>query len=104
MLLTLAPVVVGLLPFVANAKVHKLKLQKLTPAPSNPQLEGSWLAEKYGAPAQPQTPLMGAGGAGRRIGEQNGEPLFWTQEEQAQDGHHVPLTSQSNAHTSATFD
>lgn len=106
MLLTLAPVVVGLLPFVAEAKVHKLKLQKLTSAPSNPQLESSWLAEKYGAPAQPQAPLMGAGGAGRRIArpsQQNGETLFWTQEEQAQGGHHVPLTSQSNVQLSTTF-
>ncbi|EKM80080.1 hypothetical protein AGABI1DRAFT_113304 [Agaricus bisporus var. burnettii JB137-S8] len=100
MLLTLVPVVVGLLPFVAQAKVHKLKLQKLAPVSSNPQLEGSWLAEKYGAPAQPQTPLMGAGGTGRRIAhpsQQDDETLLWTQEHQVQGGHGVPLSNFMNA-------
>lgn len=103
MLLTLVPVVVGLLPFVAQAKVHKLKLQKLAPVSSNPQLEGSWLAEKYGAPAQPQAPLMGAGGTGRRIAhpsQQDDETLLWTQEHQVQGGHGVPLSSQFNVQLS----
>lgn len=97
MLLSLAPVIVGLLPLAAEAKVHKLKLHKLAPATSNPELESAWLAEKYGAPAQVQMPLMGAGGSGRRVGRptaKNGETLFWTQEEEIQGGHGVPLSSE----------
>jgi saccharopepsin len=98
MLLSLTPFVIALLPFTAQAKVHKLKLHKLTPAANNPELETAWLAEKYGATPQAQLPLMGSGGSGRRIGRpthQNGEPLFWTQEEHANGGHSVPLSSTS---------
>lgn len=97
MLLSLAPLAVSLLPFVAEAKVHKLKLQKLAPAANNPQLESAWLAEKYGVSAQAQMPLMGAGGTGRQISRptsENGETLFWTQGEEVKGGHGVPLSSE----------
>jgi len=100
MLLSLVPLVVGLLPLPAAAKVHTLKLQKITPAANNPELESAWLAEKYGAPAQAQTPLMGSGGTGRRLGRptsKNGENLFWTQEEEVNSGHGVPLSNFMNA-------
>ena len=85
------------LPFV-NAGVHKLKLQKLPPADSNPSLESAYLAEKYGS--QPQLPLMGAGGAGRQIRinrpsyNQEGEELLWTQDMINNGGHGVPLSSE----------
>lgn len=91
MLLTsLVPLVLGL---AASARVHKLKLQKIPAAVSNPELEGVYLAEKYGASGQ--TALMGVGGFGRRIqrpSSENGEQLFWTQEELKR-GHGVPLSS-----------
>ena len=82
------------LPLAVSAGVHKLKLQKLPPAISNPALESLYLAEKYGG--QPQVPMMGAGGAGRNVrldtsAEQDGEELFWTQE--LKKGHKVPLSS-----------
>ncbi|KAJ7068318.1 endopeptidase [Mycena amicta] len=83
---------VALLPFVAA--LHKLKLSKLAPAQNNPELEAAYLSEKYG-----QTPLMGAGGSGRRVERptHNGEePLFWTQE-QLKGGHNVPLSNFMNA-------
>jgi saccharopepsin len=80
--------------------VHKLKLQKIPSAASNPELESAYLAEKYGAPQQVQFPLMGAGGSGRRVERPPtnslGEPLFWTQE-QLKGGHGVPLTNFMNA-------
>jgi saccharopepsin len=101
MLLPVASFVVGLLPFIALAKVHKLKLQKLTPTANNPEFEAAWLAEKYGAPSQVQLPLFGAGGTGRRVRptSEEDEPLFWTQhfwegEEHANGGHNVPLSSE----------
>ncbi|PPQ75132.1 hypothetical protein CVT26_012093 [Gymnopilus dilepis] len=93
----LSPLFLALLPLVAA--VHRLKLHKLPPAISNPELESAYLAEKYGAPAQAQLPLMGAGGAGRRVRRpsmKDGEPLFWTQEE-LKGGHGVPLTNFMNA-------
>lgn len=97
----LSPVILALLPLV-TAKVHKLKLQKIPPTASNPDLETAYLAEKYGAPAQVQFPLMGAGGSGRRVERPStdnlGEPLFWTQE-QLKGGHGVPLTSMSLLHS-----
>lgn len=82
----------ALAPLVAAGGVHKLKLNKLPPAVANPDLESLYLAEKYGSPSRPQTPLMGAGGAGRRFDapESNDDDLFWTQ-----GGHEVPLTSTS---------
>ena len=89
------PWVLALLPLISAARIHKLKLHKLPPAFSNPALESAYLAEKYGALAPPQMPLMGAGGAGRRVGRppmQDGEQLYWTQEA-LKGGHHVPLTS-----------
>jgi len=75
------------------ADVHRLKLQKLPPADSNPQLESLYLADKYGAP---QAPLLGAGGRGRHLREskQNGD--FWTQE-MLGGGHGVPLSNFMNA-------
>jgi len=84
-----------LLPF-ASAGVHKLKLNKLQPVASNPALEAAYLAEKYGGVA-PQTPLMGAGGTGRRVSSDS-DDLYWTQEEFSnKGGHNVPLTNFMNA-------
>lgn len=93
----LAPLV--LLPFVAAEGVHKLKLKKLPPAASNPALESAYLAEKYGG--RSQVPLMGAG-IGRNVrlsrpSVEDGEELFWTQDEFSVDGgHNVPLSSKSH--------
>jgi|ERR1700722_5088781 len=90
MLITaLAPLL--FVPFAA-AGVHRLKLQKLPLTLNNPSLESAYLAEKYGAPSPSQRPLMGAGGAGRRIAHPEQKDLFWTQEE-LKGGHSVPLTS-----------
>ncbi|KAK2466242.1 hypothetical protein APHAL10511_001884 [Amanita phalloides] len=89
-----SPLVLALLP-LAGAKVHKLKLNKLPSVVPNPQLETAYLAEKYGA--QLQTPILGAGGAGRHLQfDQNGEQIYWTQEE-IQGGHNVPLNNFLNA-------
>jgi len=91
----LTPVFLALLPLAFAGGVHKLKLQKLPSAASNPELESAYLAEKYGAPPTAQLPIMGAGGSGRRVQRpttHNGEQLFWTQEE-LKGGHGVPLTS-----------
>ncbi len=92
---TLAPLL--LLPFVtAKGGVHKLKLRKLAPAANNPELEGAYLAQKYGA--QHQMPLIGAGGAGRQLlvnrptHNEDGEQLLWTQNT-VKGGHGVPLSS-----------
>lgn len=85
------PIFIGLLPLVAAGRTHKLKLHKVPPTSASPALESAYLAEKYGAAQPQQSPLMGAGGSGRRINHL-GEPLFWTQEE-IQGGHKVPLTS-----------
>nr|KAH9077199.1 aspartic peptidase A1 [Lactarius deliciosus] len=51
-----------LIPYVAAAGVHKLKLKKIDISPVNPSLEGAYLAEKYGAQAPAQMPLLGTGG------------------------------------------
>ncbi|KAF5369929.1 hypothetical protein D9758_001011 [Tetrapyrgos nigripes] len=82
-----------LLPFVV-ADVHKLQLKKLPPALNNPELESLHLADKYGGSA-PQSPLLGAGGAGRRF-KQGGDDLYWTQA-QVNGGHNVPLSNYLNA-------
>jgi saccharopepsin len=95
----LKPLFLALLPFVFAARVHKLKLNKLAPALDNPELEAAYLADKYGAPLQPQVPLMGAGGSGRRFDRphrQGDDQLFWTQEE-LKGGHGVPLSNFMNA-------
>ncbi|KAG5732375.1 Vacuolar protease A [Termitomyces sp. T112] len=87
------PLLLALLPLASAAGVHKLKLKKLQPSNNNPALEGAYLADKYGASVQ--SPLMGAGGAGRRLNRhtsQDGEQLLWTQ-----DGHNVPLSNFMNA-------
>lgn len=87
------PLALALLSFVEASRIHKLKLHKLTPTASNPEFESAYLAEKYGASSsQPQMPLLGVGGTGRRVVKQNGEQLFWTQEE-LKGGHSVPLSS-----------
>ena len=92
-----------LLPFVA-ADVHKLKLKKLAPASSNPALESAYLAEKYGGSSQ--VPLMGSG-IGRNVrlsrpSVQDGEELFWTQDEfNLEGGHNVPLSSKSRRYMRA---
>jgi hypothetical protein len=84
-----------LLPFVA-ADVHKMKLKKV-PAVANehsPALESMYLAQKYGG----QLPIMGAGGAGRKmLFTPEGSDLYWTQEQQEliKGGHNVPLSSAS---------
>jgi len=83
-----------LLPLAA-AEVARLKLHKIPQVSQNPALETAYLASKYGV-AQPQLPLMGAGGFGRRLRVDNqGEDLFWTQEEATKQDHTVPLTSMS---------
>ncbi|KAF8655275.1 hypothetical protein AX16_003175 [Volvariella volvacea WC 439] len=93
---TLVPLVLGLTPAVSAAGVHKFKLQKIPSVASNPELEAAYLSEKYGSVYQ--SPLMGAGGAGRRVSRpayQNNEQLYWTQE--VQGGHNVPLSNFMNA-------
>ncbi|KAJ7498884.1 aspartic peptidase A1 [Mycena latifolia] len=95
----LRPLFVALLPLVFAARVHKLKLNKVAPVLDNPELEAAYLAEKYSAPAQPQVPLMGAGGSGRRFdrpSKEGDDQLFWTQE-QLKGGHGVPLSNFMNA-------
>lgn len=92
------PLVLALLPFVFANRIHKVKLQKVPPAASNPELESALLAEKYGASQPGQLPLMGAGGTGRRMKRpamKDGEQLLWTQE-LLTGGHGVPLTSSSS--------
>lgn len=81
-----------LLPLV-TAEVAKLKLHKIPQVSQSPLLETAYLASKYGA-AEPQLPLMGAGGSGRRLRvDDQGDDLFWTQEEAVKPGHTVPLNS-----------
>ena len=98
----LAPLV--LLPFAAADGLHKLKLKKLAPASSNPALESAYLAEKYGG--RSQVPLMGSG-IGRNVrlsrpSVQDGEVLFWTQDEfNLEGGHNVPLSSKSRRYMRA---
>jgi saccharopepsin len=98
-LTTLAPLL--LLPLATADRVHRLKLNKLQPVSFNPAFESAHLAEKYGTQSpQLQQPLMGAGGAGRRVpinrpGEAGGDDLFWTQE-LMKGGHGVPLSSGSD--------
>jgi len=98
----ISPLFLALIPFASvAARVHHLKLQKLPPSVANPQLESAYLAEKYGAPQpESQMPLMGAGGAGRRFdrpSHDGEETLFWTQQQQGDSGHSVPLTNFMNA-------
>jgi len=84
---------------VAAERVHKLKLHKVEQTASNPQFEAAYLAQKYAANTFNQLPLMGAGGASRRLANpisQDGEQLFWTQED-LNSGHKVPLTNFMNA-------
>ncbi|TFK23274.1 endopeptidase [Coprinopsis marcescibilis] len=96
----LSPLIVCLLPLaVAAGRVHKLKLHKTPAVASNPEFEVAYLAQKYAPDAAVQLPLMGSGGAGRRVARpssQNGEQLFWTQED-LKDGHKVPLSNFMNA-------
>ena len=81
-----------LLP-LATAEVARLKLHKIPQVSQNPVLETAYLASKYGV-AQPQIPLMGSGGSGRRLRvDDQDDDLFWTQEEAVKPGHTVPLTS-----------
>ncbi|KAI0320807.1 aspartic peptidase A1 [Amylostereum chailletii] len=87
-----------LLPYVAATGVHKLPLKKLPPVVSNPALETAYLAQKYGGQVPAQVPLVGAGGTGRRLLADNGDDLYWTQEQAiANGGHGVPLTNFMNA-------
>ena len=83
-----------LLPLV-TAEVARLKLHKIPRVSGNHHLETAYLASKYGV-AQPQIPLMGSGGSGRRLRvDDEGDELFWTQEEAVKPGHSVPLNSRS---------
>jgi saccharopepsin len=87
-----------LIPF-AQAGVHKLKLNKLPPADRNPALESLYLSQKYGGDAQ--VSIAGAGGLGRQFASrpsknEQGEDLFWTQED-LKGGHNVPLSNFMNA-------
>ncbi|KAJ8086655.1 aspartic proteinase precursor [Marasmius tenuissimus] len=88
----LSTVFLSLIPFVL-ADVHKLRLEKLPPSHPSPEFEVLHLAEKYGS-SSPQSPLMGAGGQGRRFRE--GDDLYWTQE-MIKGGHNVPLSNYMNA-------
>ena len=105
----LTPYFLALVPFVAASGVHKLKLQKLPSAASNPELESAYLAEKYGgAPGSlVQLPLMGSGGSGRRVQRpsiKDGEQLFWTQEQHALCTHncgHLSVCMSGNGHQDA---
>jgi saccharopepsin len=98
-LTTLAPLL--LLPLATADRVHRLKLNKLQPVSFNAAFESAHLAEKYGTQSpQLQQPLIGAGGAGRRVrinppGEAGGDDLFWTQE-LMKGAHDVPLSSGSD--------
>ncbi|TRM67800.1 aspartic peptidase domain-containing protein [Schizophyllum amplum] len=93
----LSSVLLGLLPIAVSAEVHRLPLKKLPASLGNPDLESLHLAEKYGVLNNDlQSPLFGAGGAGRRLKNDAGEDLFWTQE-QVKGGHGVPLTNFMNA-------
>jgi saccharopepsin len=88
-----------LVPFVSAAGVRRLKLQKIPSAASSPELEAAYLAEKYSTLPVTQSPLMGAGGSGRRVRRpsmKDGEQLFWSQEEELKGGHGVPLTNFRN--------
>ncbi|KAI9448054.1 aspartic peptidase A1 [Lactarius indigo] len=86
-----------LIPYVAAAGVHKLKLKKIDLSPVNPSLEGAYLAEKYGAQAPAQMPLLGTGGQGRRLDSlPHRDDLYRTQED-LNGGHNVPLTNFMNA-------
>ena len=93
LLSVLAPFLLA--PFALANGVHKLKLKKLPPAENHRSLETAYLAEKYGSQSLTQVPLMGAGGAGRRVrcpANPANQDLYWTQVE-VEGGHHVPLTS-----------
>ena len=82
------------LPFVTASGVYKLKLQKIPSVASNPDLESAYLAEKYGVLSQARSPLIGAGGSGRRVqrpNTRNAEQRSWTQDEIK--SHRAPLTS-----------
>ncbi|KAI0650814.1 aspartic peptidase A1 [Trametes meyenii] len=93
----LAPI--ALLPLVAADGVHRMKLKKVAPAVNNPALESAYLAEKYGGSSQ--VPLGAGIGRNVRLSRptiQDGEELFWTQEEfAAEGGHGVPLSNFLNA-------
>lgn len=83
-----------LIPYVAAAGVHKLKLKKIDPVLANPSLESAYLADKYGVLAPAQTPLFGSGGEGRRLDSRpHQDDLYWTQEDRINGGHKVHLTS-----------
>ncbi|KAJ2920137.1 hypothetical protein MD484_g319, partial [Candolleomyces efflorescens] len=90
----LVPLALSLVSLSNAHGVHKLKLHKLPPSKeSNAFLETAYLAEKYGAQNQV---LLGAGGSGRRLRNQDGEQMFYTQE-QLKGGHNVPLSNFMNA-------
>ncbi|KAL4241985.1 peptidase A1 family protein [Abortiporus biennis] len=93
----LAPLLI--IPLAAAEGIQRLKLHKLPPSAGNPALESAYLADKY----ESQLPILGAGGVGRKLRlsrptHQDGEELFWTQDEfNANGGHSVPLTNFMNA-------
>ncbi|KAI0373777.1 aspartic peptidase A1 [Pilatotrama ljubarskyi] len=100
MLLSRLTPTLALLPFVAAAGVHKLRLKKVSPAASNPMLESAFLAEKYGGHSK--MPL----GAGidhkmrlSRLTVDDGEEPFWARSHDSttQDGHDLPLSNFMNA-------
>ena len=89
-----------LLPLV-TAEVARFKLRKIPQVSQNPVLETAYLASKYGA-AQPQIPVMGSGGSGRRLHvNDQGEDFFWTPEA-TKLVHTIPLTSMSLRGQTAT--
>jgi hypothetical protein len=84
-----------LVPFAVAGGVHKLKLKKFPLANNHPSHETAYLAEKYGSQSLMQVPLMGAGGAGRRMrcpANKDNSDLYWAQTEPL-GGHGVPLSS-----------
>jgi len=101
MLLSTVLPLLSLFAAAADAKVHRMKLNKIPRAASlqDPKLEAAYLAEKYMG-SRVQTPLGGAfGGPGRKVadGTQRDKDLYWTQEAQLQGSHGVPLTDFMNA-------
>lgn len=90
-----------LLVAFSSAEVHRLKLNKVSPAQRNPELESLHIAEKYGSVLYPQrqVPLAGADHSGRLLRQTpGGDELFWTQE-QVKGGHSAPLRSMSSPMT-----
>lgn len=86
-----------LLVAFTSAEVHRLKLNKVSPAQRNPELESLHIAEKYRfVYPQRQVPLASADGSEQLLRQTpGGDDLFWIQE-QIKSGHSAPLSSMSS--------